>query len=106
MRALAVAGATRSSLYPELPTMAEAGVAGFEASAWFGLVAPAGTPPAVMKVLVETTERLLKEPAMVARFAELGAEPGSLVGPAFGTYLRSEADKWSAIAKTAGLNPQ
>ncbi|MCZ8313474.1 tripartite tricarboxylate transporter substrate binding protein [Phreatobacter sp.] len=106
VRALAVAGATRSSLYPELPTMAEAGVAGFEASAWFGLVAPAGTPPAIMKVLVETTERLLKEPAMVAKFAELGAEPGSLAGPAFATYLRSEADKWSAIAKTAGLNPQ
>jgi tripartite-type tricarboxylate transporter receptor subunit TctC len=106
IRAIAVAGAARSPLYPELPTMAEAGVAGFEASAWFGLVAPAATPPAVMKVLVDTTAAVLKEPAIVARFAELGAEPGTVFGPAFGTYLKSEADKWSAIVRTAGLTPQ
>lgn len=106
IRALAVAGATRSSLFPELPTMAEAGVAGFEASAWFGLVAPAGTPPAVMKVLVETTESVLKDPAIVARFAELGAEPGTVFGEAFGRTLRAEAEKWSGIVKAAGLTPQ
>ncbi len=106
IRAIAVAGSARSSLYPELPTMAEAGVAGFEATAWFGLVAPAATPPAVMKVLIDTTTAVLKEPAIVARFAELGAEPGAVFGEAFGTYLKSEADKWSGIVRAAGLTPQ
>ena len=106
IRAIAVAGATRSSLYPELPTMAEAGVAGFEASSWFGLVAPAGTPPAVMKVLVETTAAVLKEPAIIAKFAELGAEPGTVFGDDFGRLLKTETEKWSAIVKAAGLTPQ
>jgi tripartite-type tricarboxylate transporter receptor subunit TctC len=106
IRAIAVAGSARSSLYPELPTMAEAGVAGFEATAWFGLVAPAATPPAVMKVLIDTTAAVLKEPAIVARFAELGAEPGTVFGAAFGTYLKSETDKWSGIVRAAGLTPQ
>lgn len=106
IRAIAVAGATRSSLYPELPTMAEAGVAGFEASSWFGLVAPAGTPPAVMKVLVETTTAVLKEPAIVAKFAELGAEPGTVFGEDFGRFLKAETEKWAAIVKAAGLSPQ
>jgi tripartite-type tricarboxylate transporter receptor subunit TctC len=106
IRALAVAGAARSPLYPELPTMAEAGVSGFEASAWFGLVAPAATPPAVIKVLVDTTAGVLREPAIVARFAELGAEPGAVTGEAFGRYLKTEADKWAAIVKAAGVAPQ
>lgn len=106
IRAIAVAGATRSALYPELPTMAEAGVPGFEASSWFGLVAPAATPPAALKVLVETTAAVLKEPAIVARFAELGAEPGTVFGEDFGRYLKAETDKWSAIVKAAGVPPQ
>jgi tripartite-type tricarboxylate transporter receptor subunit TctC len=106
IRALAVAGSARSPLYPELPTMAEAGLAGFEASAWFGLVAPAATPPAVLKVLVDTTAGVLREPAIVARFAELGAEPGAVNGEAFGRYLRAEADKWAAIVKASGVAPQ
>jgi tripartite-type tricarboxylate transporter receptor subunit TctC len=106
IRALAVAGSARSPLYPELPTMAEAGLAGFEASAWFGLVAPAATPPAVLKVLVDTTAGVLREPAIVARFAELGAEPGTVTGEAFGRYLKAEADKWAAIGKASGVAPQ
>ncbi|MFX7732035.1 tripartite tricarboxylate transporter substrate-binding protein, partial [Acinetobacter baumannii] len=61
IRALAVAGASRSPLVPDLPTMAEAGVPGFDASAWFGLSAPARTPPEVMKVLVDTVTAILKE---------------------------------------------
>lgn len=106
IRAIAVAGATRSALYPELPTMVEAGVPGFEASSWFGLVAPAATPPATLKVLVETTAAVLKEPAIIARFAELGAEPGTVFGEDFGRYLKAETDKWAAIVKAAGVPPQ
>lgn len=106
IRALAVAGAHRSPLYPDLPTMAEAGVPGFEASAWFGLVAPAGTPAEVMKVLVDTTAAVLKEPGIVARFAELGAEPGTVSGAAFGAFLKAESEKWSGIVRAAGITPQ
>ncbi|MFN3854529.1 MAG: Bug family tripartite tricarboxylate transporter substrate binding protein [Phreatobacter sp.] len=106
IRALAVAGASRSPLYPDLPTMAEAGVPGFEASAWFGLVAPAGTPAEVMKVLVDTTASVLKEPGIIARFAELGAEPGTVSGAAFGAFLKAESEKWSGIVRAAGITPQ
>jgi tripartite-type tricarboxylate transporter receptor subunit TctC len=106
IRALAVAGANRSPLYPDLPTMAEAGVPGFEASAWFGLVAPAGTPAEVMKVLIDTTAAVLKEPGIVARFAELGAEPGTVSGAAFGAFLKAESEKWSGIVRAAGITPQ
>lgn len=106
IRALAVAGANRSPLYPDLPTMAEAGVPGFEASAWFGLVAPAGTPAEVMKVLIDTTTAVLKEPGIVARFAELGAEPGTVSGEAFGAFLKAESEKWSGIVRAAGITPQ
>jgi tripartite-type tricarboxylate transporter receptor subunit TctC len=104
IRALAVAGAARSPLFPELPTMVEAGVQDFEASSWFGLVAPAKVPPDVTKVLIEGVSKLLKEPDVVKRLAEVGAEPGALSGAAFGTFLRTEVDKWGQVVKAAGAN--
>jgi len=104
IRALAVAGAARSPLFPELPTMVEAGVQDFEASSWFGLVAPAKVPPDVTKLLIEGVSKLLKEPDVVKRLAEVGAEPGALSGAAFGTFLRTEVDKWGQVVKAAGAN--
>ncbi len=59
-----------------------------------------------MKVLVETTAAVLKEPAIIAKFAELGAEPGTVFGDDFGRLLKTETEKWSAIVKAAGLTPQ
>jgi tripartite-type tricarboxylate transporter receptor subunit TctC len=102
IRALAVAGATRSPLFPELPTMAEAGVANFEASSWFGLVAPAKMPPDVTKTLIDSVTKVLKDPDTVKRLADVGAEPGTLSGDAFGAFLRTEATKWGQVVKTAG----
>ncbi|HEY8337370.1 MAG TPA: tripartite tricarboxylate transporter substrate binding protein [Tardiphaga sp.] len=102
IRAIAVAGATRSPLFPELPTMVEAGVPDFEASSWFGLVGPARMPPDVMKTLIDSVTRLLKDPDMVKRLADVGAEPGTLSGDAFGAFLRAESDKWGQVVKTAG----
>jgi tripartite-type tricarboxylate transporter receptor subunit TctC len=102
IRALAVAGAARSPLFPELPTMVEAGVPNFEASSWFGLVAPAKIPPDVTKVLIETVSTVMKEPDMAKRLAEVGAEPGKLSGDAFGAFLRTEFDKWGQVVKAAG----
>jgi tripartite-type tricarboxylate transporter receptor subunit TctC len=102
IRAIAVAGAARSPLFPELPTMVEAGVPNFEASSWFGLVAPARMPPDVMKALIDSVTKLLKDPDMVKRLADVGAEPGTLSGDAFAAFLRTESEKWGQVVKTAG----
>jgi tripartite-type tricarboxylate transporter receptor subunit TctC len=103
IRPLAVAGASRSPLFPELPTMAEAGVPGFEASSWFGLVAPAKTPPEVMKILTDAVTKVLRDPDLAKKLADVGAEPGSLSGSEFGAYLHSEADKWGKVVKDANV---
>ncbi|MGM4921727.1 Bug family tripartite tricarboxylate transporter substrate binding protein [Tardiphaga sp. 804_B3_N1_9] len=102
IRAIAVAGAARSPLFPELPTMAEAGVANFEASSWFGLVAPAKMPPDVTKMLIDGVTKVLKDPDMAKRLADVGAEPGTLSGDAFAAFLRAESEKWGQVVKTAG----
>jgi tripartite-type tricarboxylate transporter receptor subunit TctC len=103
IRPIAVAGAARSPLLPEVPTMAEAGVAGFEASSWFGLVAPAKTPPEVMKALTEAVMKALRDPDLAKKLADVGAEPGTLSGSEFGAYLHAEADKWSKVVRDAGV---
>jgi tripartite-type tricarboxylate transporter receptor subunit TctC len=103
IRPIAVAGAARSPLLPEVPTMAEAGVAGFEASSWFGLVAPVKTPPEVMKALTEAVMKALRDPDLAKKLADVGAEPGTLSGSEFGAYLHAEADKWSNVVRDAGV---
>jgi tripartite-type tricarboxylate transporter receptor subunit TctC len=103
IRALAVAGHSRSPLFPDLPTMVEAGVPGFEASSWFGLVAPAKTPPEVLQALTEAVMKVLDDPDMVKKLAGVGAEPGSLSGNEFGAFLHAEADKWGKVVKQAGV---
>jgi tripartite-type tricarboxylate transporter receptor subunit TctC len=101
IRAIAVAGSARSPLFPELPTMAEAGVAGFEASSWFGLVGPAKMPPDVTKSLIDAVAKALADPDIVKRLADVGAEPGKLSGDAFGAFLRDQSKKWGEVVKTA-----
>jgi len=103
IRGVAVAGAARSSLFPDLPTMTEAGVADFEASSWFGMVAPAATPPEVLSQLTASVGKVLQDPDVVKRLAEIGAEPGALSGAAFGAFLRSETEKWGKVATSAGV---
>jgi tripartite-type tricarboxylate transporter receptor subunit TctC len=102
IRAIAVAGAQRAKALPDLPTVAEAGVAGFEASAWFGLVAPAGTPAPVLDRLIREIGQILKSPDVIQRFTELGAEPGTLGGAEFGAFLRDETSKWTKVIQTSG----
>jgi tripartite-type tricarboxylate transporter receptor subunit TctC len=103
IRAIAVAGATRSPIFPNVPTMVEAGVAGFEASSWFGLVAPARTPPEVIKTLIDTVGKVLTDPETAKRLADVGAEPGTLSGAAFDAFVRVESAKWGEVVKTAGV---
>lgn len=103
IRALAVCGTQRSALFPELPTMIEAGVPGFDASAWFGLVAPAKTPQPVLDTLIAGVKSALSAPEMVKKFADLGAEPGTVFGPEFGKFLETESTKWGKVVAEAGV---
>ena len=102
VNAIAVAGAKRASALPDVPTVAEQGVPGFEASAWFGLVAPAKTPQRVLEQLQAKVEAVLRLPDVQKRFADLGAEPGAISGAAFGKFLGEETTKWSAIVRASG----
>ncbi|MGH6712258.1 MAG: Bug family tripartite tricarboxylate transporter substrate binding protein [Bradyrhizobium sp.] len=102
IKAIAVAGTKRASALPDVPTVAESGVPGFEASAWFGLVAPAKTPAPVLAKLASEVDTILKMPDVQKRFTELGAEPGNISGPAFGQFLAEETAKWTKIIQSSG----
>ena len=102
VNAIAVAGSRRASALPDVPTVAESGVPGFEASAWFGLVAPAKTPAPILAKLEGDVESILKMPDVQKRFDELGAEPGAVSGAAFGKFLADETAKWSKIIRESG----
>lgn len=105
LKALAVTGASRSPLLPDVPTVAESGLAGFEVSAWFALFAPSKVPAPVLKRLSDDTYDILRTPEMQARLRELGMDPDSRTADAFSTYVRSEATKYGAVVKQAGLAP-
>jgi tripartite-type tricarboxylate transporter receptor subunit TctC len=102
VRAIAVAGASRAAVLPDVPTVAESGVPGFEAFSWFGMVSPAQTPSATLDALRGHVEAILKMPDVQQRFAELGAEPGSIAGVEFGKFLAEDTAKWAEIIKASG----
>lgn len=102
INAIAVAGPKRASALPDVPTVAESGVPGFEAAAWFGLVAPAKTPAPVVAKLEGDIDAILKLPDVQKRLDELGAEPGTVSGAAFGKFLADETAKWTRIIRDSG----
>jgi tripartite-type tricarboxylate transporter receptor subunit TctC len=102
INAIAVAGAMRASALTDVPTVAESGVPGFEASAWFGLVAPAKTPAPILAKLEDDIAIILKMPDVQKRLDELGAEPGTVSGAAFGKFLADETTKWTKIIRESG----
>jgi tripartite-type tricarboxylate transporter receptor subunit TctC len=102
VRAIAVAGAKRATALPDVPTVAEQGVPGFEAFAWFGMVAPAKTPADVLGTLQREVETILKMSDVQKRFAELGADPGTVVGADFGKFLAEDTAKWTKIIQASG----
>jgi tripartite-type tricarboxylate transporter receptor subunit TctC len=102
INAIAVAGSRRASALPDVPTVAESGVPGFEASAWFGLVAPAKTPAPILAKLESDVETILKMPDVQKRFGELGAEPVAVSGADFGKFLANETTKWTKIIRESG----
>ena len=103
LRALAVGATKRSGAMPELPPVAEAGVPGYEMAAWFGVLAPAGTPRPVVTTLHREMANTLKQPEVRERFAKLGAEPVGSTPEDFDALIKSEIAKWGKVVKEAGL---
>jgi tripartite-type tricarboxylate transporter receptor subunit TctC len=103
VRALAVTGAKRLSELPNVPTFQEAGVAGFDAPAWYGLLAPAKTPSTVIQYLNAEIQEILKEPATQQRLAQLGATPAPGAPEAFGSFIRTESERWSGVVRKANV---
>jgi tripartite-type tricarboxylate transporter receptor subunit TctC len=105
LKALAITSKTRNPQLPEVPTMAEGGVAGHEVSAWFGVFAPAGLPDAITQKLNQSVTTVLKTPEMQKQLRDLGAEPDIGTSAAFSAYVREESVKWSAVVKAANIVP-
>jgi tripartite-type tricarboxylate transporter receptor subunit TctC len=106
LRGLGVGKAKRTPLFPEMPTIAEAGVKGYEANNWNGLVAPAGTPRAVIQRLNKEIVATLQEPAIADRLTKAGLEPVGDSPAEFAQYLKSEAAKWGKLVKAAGIKAE
>jgi len=103
VRALAVTGAKRAPALPELPTIAEAGVAGYEATSWNGMLAPAGTPADVIKRLNAEFNRIISAPDMKKRMLDSGYEPVGGPPKRLGELIRTEIAKWAPVVKAAGV---
>src|SRR5215471_12926286 len=103
VRALAVSPAKRSALFPDLPTLAEAGLAGYDVTTWYGLLVPKGTPQAIRDKLYAEVVDVLKDPNVVARLRDIGAEPGGQTPQEFASFIRAETEKWTRLAKEAGI---
>jgi tripartite-type tricarboxylate transporter receptor subunit TctC len=102
VRALAVTTLKRTKILPDIPTMDEAGLKGFDASTWHGLVAPAGTPPQVIAALHDAAVKALHDPGVEASLGKLGVDIVGDTPQEFHTYINSEIPKWTAIVKASG----
>lgn len=103
LRALALSRIKRSALYPELPTLDEAGVKGFNLDAWAGLVAPTGTPPEVVAKLNKTLRPIIESPAVQAKFKTIGFEGFSSTPDELGAYIRAQLVEWKKMVKDANI---
>jgi len=106
VRAIATSGTHRSPALPTVPTIAEAGLQGFEFAPWFGLFAPAQTPPAILDRLHRAVGKVLKDPALVARFAQLDLVVGPMSRAEFAKLYDDDVAKWAGTMKTLGMQPQ
>ena len=100
VRALATTGTSRTSVLPDVPTVAEAGVPGYEATIWLGLMAPAGTPKPIVERLNAEINKAVKLPDNILLWARQGAAPMAMTPAAFDTYLRADIVKWAGVVKT------
>jgi tripartite-type tricarboxylate transporter receptor subunit TctC len=105
LRALAITSKTRSPLFPDLPTMIEAGVPGFEVQNWQGLVGPAGMPAPIVKLLNELVNKALADPAIKEQMLGQGNELGGGTPEQFAAFIKTEADRWGKLVKAADIKP-
>jgi len=105
LRALATTGTQRSSAMPDLPTIAEAGLAGYEATLWYGIVAPAGTPEPIIALLHKHLVAALRQPDMKARFGPLGLDIVASTPHEFLTHIQRETTKWTKVIRQSDIRP-
>ena len=103
LKALAVTTPQRSSVLPQVPTMAEAGVPGYQVSAWFGLASPAGLPAAIQARLEQALERVAKQPEVMAALQKQGAEPSWLDSKGLASFMQADAAQWKTVADYARI---
>lgn len=106
VRALATTGLKRSSVLPDVPTVNEAGVPGYEATIWLGLMAPKGTPDGIVDRLNGEIGRILAKPELVAAWAEQGAVPTVMSPAEFGAFLKKDIEKWAKVIEVSGATIQ
>ncbi len=106
MRALGVSGVKRVVSLPEVPTIAEAGVPGYEVIQWYGMLAPAHTPRDVIARLHGEIASILRSPEIGEKLAADGAEPVGSTPEQFAAFIKAELDKWSRVVKAAGIQPE
>jgi tripartite-type tricarboxylate transporter receptor subunit TctC len=102
VRALAVAGSRRAAALPDLPTVSEAGLPGFEASSWFGMAAPGTTPAPLLERITAEVRNALSARDLRERLADTGAEPGTLFGADFRRFVEAEREKWGRVVQASG----
>jgi tripartite-type tricarboxylate transporter receptor subunit TctC len=102
LKALGTTGKVRSPVLPEVPTVAEAGVPGYEAVIWLGIMAPAGTPKAIVERLNAEIRKIANSPEAKEAWAKQGAAPMSMSADEFGHYLRDDIAKWARVVKISG----
>jgi tripartite-type tricarboxylate transporter receptor subunit TctC len=106
IRALAVTSPKRSPAFPDIPTMAEAGVPGFESQSWYGMWAPAGTSPEIVRRMHAEVVKALASPDLAATWAAQGADPGGESPEQFGRFIRSEVEKWGKVARDLKISAE
>ena len=103
LRALAVTSGQRATGLPDLPTIAEGGLAGYEMLNWLGMFVPAGTPPAIVQKLGTEAIRVIRQPDMLRRLQAQGAEPSTLAAPEFAAFVKKEVAKWAEVVTATGM---
>jgi tripartite-type tricarboxylate transporter receptor subunit TctC len=104
VRALAVSTAKRSPAFPDLPTLAEAGLTGYDVTTWYGVLAPAGTPGPIRDRLYKELNEILKSPEIAARLRDIGGDPGGETPTEFADFIKNETAKWIKLAKDAHIS--
>lgn len=105
LRVIGVGSTKRLPIFPDAPTIAEQGYPGFETSQWYGILAPAGTPPAIISKLNADINKVLNDPEIQKRLADDGALAGSGTPDDFGKYIDAEEKRWGPVVKKAGIKP-